>query len=178
VEPEFIKLTTTAEELQSKIDTLGWVLWLNQQRKRKADVFRDVLNRVVDRLDGLLDRSPGRWEYLLWYAHALVYHVRKGDERRQMAEFIRERVRASKQVEVEAMSKTIAEVIKEEGFLEGALQKQRETLLRLLQLRFKRIPAAIEAEINAAQDIKKLDDWLSEFATAEELSDIHFSSRS
>ncbi len=185
LEPEFINLATTSpEELQHKIGTLGWVLWLNQQRKQKADVFRDALKQAVRRIDGLLDRSPARWEQLLWYAQALVYHVRQGDERRQMAEFIRETVQASKRTEVESMSKTIAEVIKEEGFLEGreegilegTLKKQRETLLRQLRLKFKRVPAAIEAEINATQDVKKLDDWLDQVVIAKTLADIHFAS--
>jgi hypothetical protein len=144
--------------------------------------FQGALSQVIDRVDALLDRSPGRWEELLWYAHALVYHVREGDERRQMAELIRERVRRSKQTEVEIMGKTIAEVIKEEGVLmgreEGVLQAKRQTLVRQLHLKFKRVPAAIEAEINATHDVKKLDDWLDEVFIAKTLSDIHFSSRS
>ncbi len=183
LEPEFVNLATTSrEELQQKIGMLGWVLWLNQQRKQKMDIFRGALSQVIERVDGLLDHSPVRWEQLLWYAHALVYHVREGDERRQMAELIREKVRRSKQAEVENMGKTIAEAIKEEGILmgreEGVLEAKRQVLVRLLHLRFKRVPAAIEAEINATQDVQKLDDWLAEFVTARTLSDIHFSSRS
>ena len=63
----------------------------------------------------------------------------------QLARLIRETVRKSEQPEVQTMGKTIAEVIKEEGFLEGALESKRETLLNLMRLRFKRLPAAIEA---------------------------------
>jgi hypothetical protein len=178
LEPDFINLsTTTQEELQSKIGTLGWILWLFQQRKQKADAFRDVLTHVVQRIDNLPAKSSGRWEYLLWYAHALIYHVREGDERRQMVEFIRKTVRTSKQAEVEAMSKTIAEVIKEEGFLEGALSSKRETLMRLLWVRFKRVPETVQAEINATQDIEKLAGWLDEVVLAKHLSDMGFSSR-
>jgi hypothetical protein len=179
LEPEFINLsTTTAEELQSKIGTLGWVLWLIQQRKRKAGVFRDALTQVVRCVDELHARAHGRWEHLLWFAHALVYHVREGDERRQMADFIRENVRKSEQSEVETMGKTIADVIKEEGEVIGALKKQRETLLRLLRLKFKRVPAAIEAEINATHDGKKFDSWFDEAVVAKTLSEVHFSTRS
>jgi hypothetical protein len=183
LEPEFINLsTTTAEELQSKIGTLGWVLWLIQQRKQKADVFRDALTRVIHRVDDLHATARGRWQHLLWFTHALVYHAREGDERRQMADFIRENVRRSEQSEVKTMGKSIADVIKEEGFLEGresgALETQRATLLRLLRLKFKRVPAAIEAEINATQDIKWLDGWFDEAVIAKTLSEVHFSTRS
>ncbi len=65
LEPEFINLSTTdAEELQTRIGILGWVLWLIQQKKRKANVFRDVLTRVVRQVDGLHARARGRWEHL------------------------------------------------------------------------------------------------------------------
>jgi predicted transposase YdaD len=179
LEPEFINLSTTdPEELQSRIGTLGWVLWLIQQKKRKAEVFRDVLTRVVRQVDGLHARARGRWEQLLWFAHALVYHAREGEERQQMANFIRETVRKSEQPEVEAMGKTIAEVIKEEGFVEGmergALQKQRETLLRQLRLKFKRVSPAIAKVIDATQDSHQLDEWLDAVITAEKISDIAF----
>jgi ribosomal protein S8 len=80
------------------------------------------------------------------------------------------------------MGKTIAEVIKEEGFLEGvekgALNSRREDLARALRVKFKRVPAAIEAEINATDDVKKLKDWLDEVVTARMLSEVHFSTRS
>ncbi len=116
----------------------------------------------------------------MWFAHALVYHAREGEERQQMAKFIRETVRKSEQPEVEAMGKTIAEVIKEEGFLEGmehgALQKQRETLLRLLRLKFKRVSPTIVKVIDATQDKHQLDEWLDAVITAGKISDIAFKS--
>jgi predicted transposase/invertase (TIGR01784 family) len=183
LEPEFINLATTSEEeLQRKIGWLGWVLWLNQQRKRKSVVLRDVRSRVVEHLDGLVDQSNARWEYLLQYAHELIYPIRERDERQQMAEFIPEKVRKSKRAEVEAMGKSIAEALKDEGFLEGrqegVLEFKREDLLRALRVKFKRVPAAIQAEINATQDIKRLEDWLDEVVTATALADVHFSSQS
>jgi hypothetical protein len=58
------------------------------------------------------------------------------------------------------------------------LESKRETLLRLLRQKFKRVPPAVEAEINAAQDINKLNQWLAEVVVAKSLSDMHFSSRS
>jgi ribosomal protein S8 len=91
-------------------------------------------------------------------------------------------LRKSVQSEVETMGKTIAEIIKEEGFLEGVekgtLNSKRDHLLRALRVKFKRLPAAIEAEINATQDVKRLADWLDEVVVAKTFSDIHFAARS
>jgi hypothetical protein len=64
------------------------------------------------------------------------------------------------------MRKTIAEDLKD--------QAKRETLLRQLRLRFKTIPAAIEAKIQATKDSQQLDTWLDEFVTARKLGDIDF----
>ena len=177
LEPEFIRLaTTSAEELQKKLGTLGWVLWLVQQSKSDPAVFRDVLAQAVRHIDGLRGTARGRWQHLLWFAHALVYHARQGAERQEMAEFIRETVRKSEQGEVQAMGKTIAEVIKEEGIQEGlergSLRTKRELILRALQVRFNHVPAAIEAKINATEDVKKLQDWFDKALTAKDLSEV------
>jgi hypothetical protein len=62
--------------------------------------------------------------------------------------------------------KTIAEALREEG--------KREMLLRLLRLRFKQVPPAIEAKIKAIDDSQQLDACLDAFATARKLADIDF----
>jgi predicted transposase YdaD len=179
LEPEFINLAATSrQELQGQVGTLGWVLWLIQQRRQKADVFRDVLRQTMQQVDRLHAGSHGRWEHLLWFAHALVYHAREGGERQRMAEFIRETVRTSERPEVQSMAKTIAEALIEEGKEQGALETRREDLIRMLRLKFKRVPAEVEAEISATQDLEQLQTWLDEFAIAKKLADIRFGSRS
>jgi hypothetical protein len=83
--------------------------------------------------------------------------------------------------EVDYMAQTIAEALIEEGAKkgreQGALAKSREILLRLLRLKFKRIPPTIRATINATENIQKFDAWLDELVTAEKLADMHFASR-
>src|SRR5262249_29331963 len=151
-------------ELHHKAGTVGWVLWLVQQRRLGTAGFQDVLRQVVQRVDSLPRGQHERWEQLLWFAHGLVYHEREPGEREQDAEFIRGTVRASRQAEVSAMNKTIAEDLQDKA--------KRETLLRQLRLRFKAIPEAIEAKIQATDDSQQLATWLDEFATARKLSDI------
>ena len=70
------------------------------------------------------------------------------------------------------MGKTIAEALEEKG----ALRKQRETLLRQLRVRFKQVPEAVAAEVEAEQNGQQLDDWLDAVVTARKLSDIPFRS--
>jgi predicted transposase YdaD len=179
--PEFVNLAETeVEVLQRRVGMFGWVLWLIQQKRRKEAEFREILRRVVARVDNLHAGERARWQHLLWFAHALVYHARERPEREQLADFIRTTVRKSEQPEVQIMGKTIAEALMEEGeakgILKGALATRRQTLLRLLGLRFKRVPPAIKAEIEASEDSQQLDAWLEAFATAEKLTDIPFQS--
>jgi hypothetical protein len=97
-----------------------------------------------------------------------------------LAEFIRASVCQAEQPEVQIMGQTIAEALMEEGAVKGKaagiLEGKRETLLRQLRLRFKRVSPAITAEIQAAQDGGQLDDWLDAFATADKIGDIPFQS--
>ena len=171
IQPAFVNLhEAPARSLQTKVGTFGWVLWLIQQKHRKEAEIRDVLGQVVARIDPLHEQNPARWRHLLWFAHALVYHARVGEERQQAADFIRLTVNKTTQPEVAAMGKTIFDVVKEEG----ALDAKRQTLLRLLHLKFKNVPEAIEAEIQATPDIQQLDLWLDAFATARSIRKMPF----
>jgi hypothetical protein len=170
IEPLFINLATASESaLRSKVGMLGWVLWLNRQSNR-AHGFQDVLRQVVQQIDSLPDEQSERWEQLLWYAHALVYHKRNPEEREQCAEYIRATVRQARKTEAGGMSKTIAEAIEETT----RLAEKRETVLRLLRAKFKTVPAAVEAKIRATMDAQQLDSWQEAVVTTRKLNDIPF----
>jgi hypothetical protein len=178
--PVFVNLAETDPEvLRSRVGTFGWVLWLIQQKRLKEPEFRDVLRQVVAHVDELPVGERGRWEHLLWFAHALVYHAREPPQREPLADFIRASVRQAKQAEVQTMGKTIAEALMEEGALKGKaagiLEGKREALLRQLRLKFKRrMTPAIVAEVEAAQEGSQLDEWLDAVVTADKISDIPF----
>jgi hypothetical protein len=169
--PVFVNLADTDPGvLQSQVGTFGWVLWLIQQKRQKEAKFRDVLRQVVARVDQLPASQHGRWEHLLWFAHALVYHARETPEHRPLVDFIRATVRKAEQPQVKIMGKTIAEDLVDKGALKG----KREALLHQLRLKFKRVPAAIAAEIEAAQEDSQLDEWLGAVLTADTISDMPF----
>jgi hypothetical protein len=180
--PVFVNLADTDPGvLQSRVGTFGWVLWLIQQKRRKETEFRDILRQVVARVDQLHARERGRWEHLLWFAHALVYHARQTPEHQPLVDFIRATVREAEQPQVQIMSKTIAEALMEEGALKGKaagiLEGKRETLLRLLRVKFKRrVTPAIVAEVEAAQEVSQLDEWLEALITADKISEMPFQS--
>jgi hypothetical protein len=174
LEPEFINLSNTDEEdLQNESGLFGWVLWLIQQTRRKEATFRDVLRQVVTRVDKTRQTNPGRWESLLWFTLALVYHARKTGEQAPLAEFICSTVRKTNQPEVTIMSKTIAEALIEKGAIEG----RRDFFLSLLREKFKTVPEDIVAEVQATTDVHQFDLWAKASATARTLDEIPFKYR-
>ena len=80
------------------------------------------------------------------------------------------------------MGKTIAEHLKEDGREEGlekGLEKgevrtQRRMLVRLLQGKFGKIPAAMVKRIEATEQIDLLDKWFDQALAAKKLADVSF----
>jgi hypothetical protein len=172
LEPLFVNLANTDPEvLRSQLGTFGWVLWLIQQKRRNEAAFRDVLGQVVAQVDRLHAKQRGRWEHLLWFAHALVYHARETPERERLADFIRVTVQKAEQTEVQNMGKTIAESLIEEGKSAGIAEGKRRTLVRLLQQKFKHVSEAILAEIQSAGD-QQIDTWLDAILKAKKITDV------
>src|SRR5262249_13211313 len=142
------------------------------RRSGKAE-FRNLVLRVTKELEQQAGGQQARWEELMWYIHALVYHER--EEAEELTEQIRQSVSAAYQTEVQAMWKSAAQRLIEEGQVKGALQSKQETLVFQLKERFKKeVPDEILAEIRATEDINKLDTWLKEVLHARTLAKMSF----
>jgi hypothetical protein len=66
------------------------------------------------------------------------------------------------------MGQTIAEMYEQQG----AILHWRTTLLRLLRKRFKKVPRKVESRVRAATQLRELEAWLDNFATAATLEDV------
>jgi predicted transposase YdaD len=172
--PVFFNLAGTDEAvLRTSAGLLGWVLLLIQQRRLDSAGFRALLGEVVGQLEGLPRRQQERWRQLMWFLHGLVYHYRA--EADELAAHVRQSVRsATHKKEAAIMVKTAAERLKEEGKAEGLLQAKRQDLLRLIRNRFKSVPRAVTARVQATEDLEQLDAWFDLAPTADRLADIPF----
>ena len=114
-----------------------------------------------------------RWLDLLSYIHALVYHVRETEEREDLQAHIAKSVRTDPHPqEVNAMKKTIADMLKEEDAKEERVKSRRETLLNLLRAKFGEPPAEVIATIDACTDVAQLDAWTKAILTARRLGSV------
>jgi hypothetical protein len=150
---------------------------LIQQRRAPAAEFAFLVQRVVAHLEGLSPTESGRWRDLLSYILALVYHDRGESERDRLRQLIAASVRGDeRRREVQTMGRTIAEALRDEGRAEGraeeAVQSRQQTLLRLLRIRFRKVPKRVEGVILATTDVAQLDGWVDQVMTAQTLSDL------
>ena len=149
LEPIFLPLRDTPDsQLVSAGGSFGQVLRLVQQRHARGPAFRSLLGQVVQTLEGMPEAERLRWLDLLSYIHALLYHER--EDAPAMQQVIEDSVQTDPhRLEIRNMGKSYAEVLKEEGRNEGLLKSRRETLLRLLRIKFGEPSAEVIAAIQA-----------------------------
>jgi predicted transposase YdaD len=178
-QPLFVSLPTfPAARLESAGGYFGWILELIQQRHTRLEEFQGVLERVVRHLEEMAASERLRWLELLSYIHAFVYHEREAPERPGLQEVITASVRTDEhRQELTIMKQTIADELREEGRLQGDRQATvrtlRQTLLRQLRRRFKRVPKATEQVILATEDVTQLNAWLDQILTAATLAEMN-----
>jgi hypothetical protein len=129
---------------------------IRAEGEEREEFFR-VMREVVGRLNGLASRDKVRWHGLMWFVLAWALQRRPLEEREALialAQAAQEDV--LRRGEVRAMSQTIADALREEGKIEGALQFAQETLIGVLREKFGRVPKALQRQIKVTTDIARL----------------------
>jgi hypothetical protein len=70
------------------------------------------------------------------------------------------------------MGRTIAEMYMDQGRLEGALDRTRTILLRMLRKRFKKVPRKLATRIAATTNMHELETWLDNILDAATLTEV------
>jgi Putative transposase, YhgA-like len=172
--PVFVPLRDIpAARLEGEGGAFGSLLHLYQQRGSPLAQFRPLLERVVQSLERRMANEPIRWRETMSYLHAMLYHDRDKPEHQGLQDRIAETVRkADHRQEVQAMGKTMADALREEGEQRGVLRDRRQTLLAQLRTRFGNLPQTVVDAIEGCADADQLAAWLVRFATARRLSDM------
>jgi hypothetical protein len=176
--PLFVSLPALpAAALESSGGHLGWVLELVQQREARPEEFRDLLRRVVEHLETMPAAERLRWLELLSYLEALIYHDREPSEHEGLRDVVLASVQTDeRRREVQAVVRSMADVVREEGRTEGrregAVQALQNVLRRQLRARFGKVPKAVEKAVNAAADTARLNAWLDRVVTATTLEEV------
>jgi hypothetical protein len=176
--PLFVSLPALpAAALESSGGHLGWVLELVQRREARPEEFRELLRRVVAHLETMPATERLRWLELLSYLEAMIYHDREPSEHEGLRDVVLASVQTDeRRREVQAVARSMADVVREEGRTEGlrqgAVQALREVLMRLLRKQFGRVPKAVERAVNATDNSARLNTWIDRVLTAAALDDV------
>jgi hypothetical protein len=102
-------------------------------------------------------------------SQTLVYHERDPSEHRDLVQAIKASVRTDEhRQEVDVMSRTIADAMREEGEVRGL----RRVLLDMMRKRFRKVPPETARAVKATNDIEQLNQWLHRFATTSTLEEV------
>jgi hypothetical protein len=177
------------EGLVARGGYLGRVLRLVQQRKARAEEFRQLLRDVVSDLEGMPAQQRLRWLELLSYIRALVYHERSSREQAPLMETIEDSVQTDEhRREVFHMFRSAADDLKaegrkegrkmgrkmgrKEGRKEGEVQGHQKALLLVLRKRFGELPEVVVTRVGQTNDIEQLDAWLERVVVVSSLEEM------
>ena len=168
-DPVFVNLPECGGGQLANAGPFGELLRVVQQRAAGRKAFEAVLAEAVGRLESLAKGERWRWLEMLNYLDYLVYHDRAEAERPPLWELIRASVKRDEDFkELDMMRKSAAQVDREKAQVEQSA----ETLLRLLGLRFGKVPPGVAQVVQATRDRELLARWLDQVVLAESLDEI------
>ena len=136
--------------------------------------FGAVFAEAYRRIQPASEQDLQRWEELVNAIMTWAHWRRPAAER----ESLRATAAASQtnpvlKKRVEAMGQTIAEWYIEEGITKGQILANRETLRRLLTIKFKSLPEAVLQRIEAASDLTALSAAIDQVLQMQSLDDLN-----
>jgi hypothetical protein len=171
--PLFVSLPDRPESELEGIGAFGQVMSLMKVRKARRAVFAERLVQTVSRLEDLPGEEQLRRGELLSYVETLVYHAREEAEHPALRERIDAALRHNAdRLEVEMTRRTLADVHRNEGRLEGTVLGMQRVLLELLRSRWGPLPAETERAIETTQDPDQLTEWARRVLSAQDLEGI------
>jgi predicted transposase YdaD len=177
IDPLYVNLPELTPATLEGVGPLGWVLELMQQRRAGPEAFRALVVRVVRHLEEMPAKQRQRWLELLSYIRALVYHDRERSEQEGLREVIVASIRSDeRRRDVENLTMTGAEALREQGRKEGRQQGEiralQRTLANLLRKKFGRLPRSVERVIRGTESPGRLESWVVQAGTASSLDEI------
>jgi hypothetical protein len=168
-------------ELEASGGFFRWVLELLRARTASREEFHTTTERAITHLEAMAEVERERWLLFLSYIGAMINYDRDPSEHEGLRDLILSSIRSDpRRREVEALMRSMADVLRDEGRKEGRkegrqageLHSRQQTLLLQLRERFGRVPRSVEQVIRSTDDVARLDAWLKRFVSAQTLADM------
>jgi hypothetical protein len=124
-------------------------------------------------LEGLAEEHRAQWIQAAHFLLLLIYHRRPVEEHEELARVVLEAVENQRlREEMSTMGKTMAEVLREEGWEKGRIATKQEDVLRILRARWGQIPPERVSHLEAIRDLEQLDRLFDEALTARDFQEL------
>lgn len=151
----------------------GWLLTVLQKEHASKEEIRTALMEAVTHIDTLDEEETQQWKRAIFYLYLLILHRRPTEEHDELKMLVHQQIQeTARREEGEAMAQTMAEYLMEQGERRGETQAKRESVLKLLRLRFDIAPETVINKIAAIRSLSRLDTLFERVATAKTLDDI------
>ena len=175
-----VKDTDTDEFLKHN-HPFGWLMTVAQKAQADEEVIEQTLAEALTRLETLSPEAAALHAHAMIYLSHLIIGKRPNAENDHLIQLI---LTHNKDTEVESIIMTGAEVLIQQGKIEGMKQgleqgleqgkidEKQAAVLRLMRLRFTEVSEAVVNEINRIEDFTLLDTLFEEVFNAETIEDI------
>lgn len=168
---------TDAVELTKTDHPIGWLFTVLQKEHANKDEISRALIDAAKHINTLGVEDKGQWRRAIFYLYLLIFHRRPSDEHDELKTLVHQEVLQSDHREEGAvMAQTMAEYLFEQGEKRGEkrgeTRAKRDSLLKLLNLRFESVPEPIIKKVSGMRSHSKLDKLFEKAATTQTLDEI------
>ena len=158
--------TVDSETLTKPGHPLGWLLSVLQKESAEKSAISEALVAAVSELGRLDEAQVSQVRQALLYFIQLILHRRPAGEREELIELVKRH--SQDESEVVIMAQTAAELLIEQGIVEG----KQASILQLLRIRFQNVPETFTERITSIENLSHLDMLLEQAMTAQSLDEI------
>ena len=158
------------EMLTESRHPFGWLLSVLQKEDAGKSEISEALVAAVLALSELDEKQRSQVQQVLLYFIQLIVYRRAADEREDLIELMKQHSRDEN--EVVTMAQTTADLLIEQGKVEGIVEGKQGAILQLLEFRFQQVPETLTARITSIETLSTLDRLFEQALTAESLDDI------
>ena len=166
------------ETLLKSDHPFGWLLTVLKQETADTEVFVGALARFGDHLQSRPDSERASWKQAIYYLYLFIFYRRSIDEWPALEQIVSENHEFLELSEEEAqLMQSMAEHYLqqgiEQGIEQGETRTKREDILKLLQLRFHRVPEPLAEKIRILDNRDQLEVLFEKVATSDTLEELH-----
>ena len=168
----------TDETLLKSDHPFGWLLTVLKQEFADTGAFIEAVLRLGDRLRTCPSAEASLWKQAIYYLYLLIFYRRPIEEQSALERIVSENhpfleLSDEEKRLMQSMAEHYLQQGIEQGIEQGEMLTKREDILKLLQLRFRNVPAPLAEKIRTLDNRNQLEALFEKAATSPTLAELH-----